>query len=86
MYYKFKVNEDKGFFEEAEKALNELIAFLEQENKSNDNIAMYKNELTKIKKRIESDHKKQDNYMKKMIITFHLFIWMLVLFLLMLSQ
>ena len=67
MYYKFKVNEDKGFFEEAEKALNELIAFLEQENKSNDNIAMYKNELTKIKKRIESDHKKQDNYMKKMM-------------------
>jgi hypothetical protein len=71
MYYKFKVNEDKGFFEEAETALNELIAYLETNNNNNSssgsNIDMYKNELTKIKKRIESDHKKQNNYMKKMM-------------------
>ena len=73
MYYKFKVNEDKGFFEEAETALNELIAYLETSNNSgnnsnsSNNIDMYKNELTKIKKRIESDHKKQNNYMKKMM-------------------
>ena len=66
MYYKYKILNEKGNFEAAEKILESMIEFLE-EKKQIDNISLYKSDLEVVKKRIEQGKHNHINYMKKMM-------------------
>ena len=66
MYYKYKILNEKGNFEAAEKILESMIELLE-EKKQIDNISLYKSDLEVVKKRIEQGKHNHINYMKKMM-------------------